>query len=503
MAGSRRSLAGLARGMLAARQAAPVARPAAALLRHSGAHMSNPFGAIAPPAAAWAAPESRRMAAPQLHPATIQALSSVAAMEILGDVVAGAIPFPADLVIPTEQPKPALPEQVDERSRADRVAASIREHIAAGASSAFTVCDLADVRAQHARWREALPRVQPFYAVKCNPDPNVVATLAAGGAGFDCASKAEIDLIRGLGVDPARIVYANPCKQPAHLAHAERVGVDLTVFDSEDELAKVAAKHPRARLLMRILVDDSQAVCTMSQKYGAPLRRVPALLRTAQDLGLAVQGVSFHVGSGCRGAEPFVDAVRAARHAFDIAASLGAPMALLDIGGGFPGGMPDPGRGSDDRGATFESIADRLREALDLHFPAESGVRLIAEPGRFFVSSAGTLVTRVIGRKEDAQARPMYFVDDGLYGSFNSIMYDHATVAPVALDSAGAPLPLEEAAPASVWGPTCDGLDCVVKEAPLPPLRTGDWVRWDNMGAYTSAAGSTFNGMDRPPALYI
>lgn len=453
-----------------------------------------------------------------------QPLSSVAAMDVLEE------PRPEDMV--------DFPEDVTQRFNAvpARTLECIRAHIQAGTTEAFNICNLMDVTRQMARWRAHLPRVDPYYAVKCNPDTQVLAALASAGAGFDCASKAEIDLLRNMGIKTSRIVYANPCKQPSHIKHAAAVGVGLTVFDCEDELDKLHALHPSAKLLLRILVDDSQAQCTMSQKYGAPLWKVPELLRRASNLDLDVTGVSFHVGtlrargpgpspperrangsrrhafatrlragSGCRGPESFVSAVHAARQTVDMAAALGLRMRVVDIGGGFPGGeVPEPGT-LESRApgpATFEAIAGELGRALDTYFPAAGGFELVAEPGRFFVSSSTTLVTNVIGRKADSQGNPMYFVDDGLYGSFNCILYDHAKVYPHALGADGGQLTHARAGACSVWGPTCDGLDCIVDAGTLPPLRVGDWLCWPNMGAYTSAAGSTFNGMARPPTLY-
>ena len=130
----------------------------------------------------------------------------------------------------------------------------------------------------------------------------------------------------------------------------------------------------------------------------------------------------------------------------------------------------------------------------------------MSEPGRYMVNTSHTLATCVIGHKidtysETAAGSKQYYIDDGIYGSFNSLMYDHAEVTPHVLkkaDGAGGSPEL-----CSVWGPTCDGLDCVKRDALLPPLQAGDWLWWENMGAYTAAAASSFNGFAPPPALYF
>ena len=291
----------------------------------------------------------------------------------------------------------------------------------------FFVVDLAEVARRHAEWSKALPCVRPFYAVKCNPDRRVLETLAALGAGFDCASVQEVALVRSLGVPAHDIIYANPCKEPAQLREAVGVhGVQQMTFDSEEELYKARDHSPQARLLLRLAVDDSAARCRLSNKFGAPPDRALEYLQLAHDLGLNVEGVSFHVGSGGGSAAAFEDAVATASAVFDGATAHGlAPLRTLDVGGGFPGvvtpDIPD-----------FDSVARRLSGALERYFPAARGVELIAEPGRFLVDSSCTLHVCVIARKGAAgkTSSPMYFVNDSIYSSFNCIMYDHATVVP-------------------------------------------------------------------------
>ncbi|XP_005000367.1 ornithine decarboxylase isoform X1 [Cavia porcellus] len=370
---------------------------------------------------------------------------------------------------------------------------------------AFYVADLGDVLKKHLRWRKALPRVTPFYAVKCNDSRAIVKTLAAIGTGFDCASKTEIQLVQSLGVPPERIIYANPCKQVSQIKYAASSGVQMMTFDSEVELLKVARAHPKAKLVLRIATDDSKAVCRLSVKFGATLKTSRLLLERAKELNIDVIGVSFHVGSGCTDPETFVQAVSDARCVFDMGAEVGFHMHLLDIGGGFPG--------SEDTKLKFEEITSVINPALDKYFPVDSGVRIIAEPGRYYVASAFTLAVNIIAKKlvlreqagsddeEDASEQTfMYYVNDGVYGSFNCILYDHAHVKPLLQKR---PKPDERHYPSSIWGPTCDGLDRIVERCALPELHVGDWLLFENMGAYTVAAASTFNGFQRPTIHYV
>jgi hypothetical protein len=175
-------------------------------------------------------------------------------------------------------------------------------------------------------------------------------------------------------------------------------------------------------------------------------------------------------------------------------------LTLLDIGGGFPGQQGAP--------ITFDEICDELVPALDTHFPVGSGVRIIAEPGRFFVASAFTLCVNIVAKRViDEEQRQqdedgpkfMYYINDGVYGSFNCLLYDHATVE-VKIPPFYIPQELHRA---SIWGPTCDGIDCITKKTWLPEMDIGQWLIFEDMGAYTCAASSTFNGFSRPSMMYV
>jgi ornithine decarboxylase len=188
--------------------------------------------------------------------------------------------------------------------------------------------------------------------------------MAKLGTGFDCASQAEIELVLGLGVDPSRIIYAQPCKTKSYIRYAAKEGVKLMTFDNADELYKIKALFPEAELVLRIMTDDSASLCRLSAKFGASLDNTDKLLSMAKALDLNVVGVSFHVGSGASDPESFVKAVRDARNVFDHAAAKGFDLKLLDVGGGFEDG-------------TFELFASVLKAALEEYIPPH--IRIIGE----------------------------------------------------------------------------------------------------------------------------
>ncbi|CAI5986476.1 unnamed protein product [Closterium sp. NIES-64] len=419
--------------------------------------------------------------------------------------------------------------------------AHIRACVSDGLDSAFYVMDAGVALQLHATWTQLLPRVQPFYAVKCNPDPALLSLLASVGAGFDVASKAEMEMVAaacgGSLPDPSRIIYANPCKLPAHIRFAAAAGVNMTTFDSVTELQKLRRWNPSAQAVLRVRVDDPGARCPMGVKYGAEAEECPELLEASQELGVEVVGVAFHVGSGAKDARILGDAIMLARDVFNVAEQLGmAPLSLLDIGGGFTyDGLQDDdyasaggGAVAEDGGAdgemSFLKACYSVNVALAKYFPEEMGVRVIAEPGRFFAEAPFTLATKVFGvrsrRTTASKAAALaaltehassssgnasagecavmeYWIDDGIYGSMNCLLYDHAVISarPVKMAAEGQDAAEEgQLCRSTVFGPTCDGLDTILRDVWLPRLDLDDWLVFPKMGAYTQAAGSSFNG---------
>jgi len=426
------------------------------------------------------------------------------------------------------------------------------EQSSLGRDRSFVVSDVGVVERQYSRWCRALPGVQPFYAVKCNPDETLLKTLTGCGAGFDVASAAEMESALSMGVAPEDIIFANPIKSVRDLQYAARMGVNKVTFDNTDELLKIKEHLPTAELVIRLLPDDSGSVMRFGVKFGAPLVHVRGLLQLASELQLKVIGTSFHIGSGCFDTQSYEKAIALCRSVFDMGLELGLPrFTFLDLGGGFPGNPVE----NEDTGSVpaFEKFADVIRSSLATHFPGNThgDVRMIAEPGRYMATAYSTLFTHVQGKREEpadpsdpsGPRKFLYYINDGVYGSFNCIMFDHAhpepipayrfmrdrqslghrektTYPPISLN--GSAINLGQSAElsyvsargmhssskrdqnclATVFGATCDSMDVIVKDYPMEELFVGDWLAFANMGAYTSAASTTFNGMPRPVVFY-
>lgn len=318
-------------------------------------------------------------------------------------------------------------------------------------------------------------------AVKANPDDRVLHLLAQLGTGFDCASKVEIQQVLGIGVDPSRIIYAQPCKAISFIRYAAEQSVKQMTFDSTEELWKIKQHCPDAKLFLRIITDDSSSPVRLSMKFGASLDDTAELLQLAKELGLNIVGLSFHVGSGGTNPSSFVKALQDARFVFDQAAEFGFQMSTLDIGGGFTT-------------EGFETMAAVISATLDELFPPH--VRVIGEPGRYYVSRAFHLACHIVGRrtlKDPVSQICSYrlYLNDGVYGNFSNIVYDHQHPTPKVLRCGDTFLPnhsgLEhrtgEMTTYAIFGQSCDGMDMICQRYDLPDvLNVGDWLYFENMG---------------------
>ncbi len=357
---------------------------------------------------------------------------------------------------------------------------------------AFYVTDLARPIVQFAKFKKNLPRVTPFFAMKCNPSEELIAVLSALGAGFDCASMEEFQtILQGSYADADQIIFANPQKMNSHIRAAERAGVRMVTFDCAKEIEKIATHMPSCKGVLRIATDDSAAVCQFSSKFGAKMHQTYELLETAKKHGVNVIGVSFHVGSGNNDPSAYVAAIKNARKVFDQGISLGFEMKLLDIGGGWPGSEPKLDSQGKPTCLGFEEICSHIRPLMDELFETAT---IIAEPGRYFSESTYALAFNVHGARnvlhDDGSQEHQYYVSDGLYGAFNCVLYDHAHPELHLAD----PDPEVAMKLSTIWGPTCDSADVLLKKQPYPQLEVGDWLFVPNFGAYTSAGAVAFNG---------
>ncbi|MBI4023654.1 MAG: type III PLP-dependent enzyme [Verrucomicrobia bacterium] len=360
------------------------------------------------------------------------------------------------------------------------------------------VVDHAELRRSYALFRKHLPRVQAYYAVKANAHPAIVKTLFDAGGSFDVASFPEFMIVHeNIKHLPAKkrqdwiwdkIIYANPIKDQHTLEQLDQYR-PLVTYDNPVEVGKIKRHAPHAGLILRISVPNTGSVVELSSKFGASPAEAVDLIAAAFKAGLVVEGLSFHVGSQCTNFQNYVQALELADGIFKEAWSRGySQVKILDIGGGFPAPY-------DPHVRPFAELARMLNAEFARLFPAN--MEILAEPGRFLVATAGTLVAGVIG-KAVRGGKPCYYINDGIYGTFSGVLFDHIQYHLKAFPPASRKRPAQIC---SVFGPTCDALDTVSVAENLPDLDLGDLVYSENIGAYTHASSTCFNGF--PPAKVV
>ncbi len=368
------------------------------------------------------------------------------------------------------------------------------KRLAAKHGTPLFVVDHDELRRRYALFRRCLPRVQAYYAVKANPDPAIVKTLYGAGASFDVASFPEFmivhDNIRRMSARKRqqwiwdKIIYANPVKDKRTLEKLDRYK-PLVTYDNLAEVGKIKRHAPHAGLILRVSVPNTGSVVELSSKFGASPGEAVDLIEAAFKAGLVVEGISFHVGSQCTNFQNYVQALEVADSLFKEARSRGHPQVrILDIGGGFPAPY-------DAHVKPFEDLARMLNAEFERLFPPD--VEILAEPGRFLVATAGTLVAEVIGKAVRGGKR-CYYINDGIYGTFSGVLFDHI---PYHLKS----FRKGKEEICAVFGPTCDALDTISVAENLPELELGDFVYSENIGAYSHASSTWFNGF--PPAKVV
>ena len=380
----------------------------------------------------------------------------------------------------------------------------------------FLLCDLNVVYQKLVAWRHLFPRVKPFYALKCHPDENVARVLAdSGGAGFDCASVAEMELALTAQSDPCSVVYANPQRAENHLVQALQLGTKALTFDGVEELNKIdwacrqANVGDRPTMILRILVPDGDSIVPLGEKFGAPLEGVDRLVARAMELDLPIKGVSFHSGSGNHSPKAYETAIHLAAQAIERINELqpGNLCQLLDLGGGYPGrdgylseserfaGTKSPERANGCTAGTTSEIAATVSPLLDRLFPKE--VQIISEPGRYFVEGAFALCSPIYRVEEEDGVRH-YFIPQGVEGVFKDCILCNEVFVPEPL------VPdrqLEvELYPSCVHGPSGRDVDIICRDHPMPKLLEGDWLVFDRMGAYTMSIAARHG---RPPVRYV
>jgi len=355
---------------------------------------------------------------------------------------------------------------------------------AAGYSEPLLVMSEQRLRNNVRRFMQAMPRVRPHYAVKANSNPAILEIFRQEGTCFEIASSAELDALLALGVPAEEVFYSNPIKSPTAVKYAAAKGVRWYSVDSTEELEKIAAIAPQAKLYIRIEVSNEGSSWPLAGKFGASRTGIAAIIATALQYQLNLCGVTFHVGSQCTNINNWLEGIRSAKTIFEQMIAKGFTPELLNLGGGYPVQLTpaDP---------TIEDIAAAINDELE---SLPESIQVMAEPGRYFVGSAGCLVSQVVGVATRDQSRWLY-LDTGFYGGLMELEQGFALT-----------LVSQRTGAAELWslaGPTCDSIDVLGKHYLPATMQAEDLVFLPNMGAYSASCACDFNGFPVPKMLLV
>jgi ornithine decarboxylase len=359
----------------------------------------------------------------------------------------------------------------------------------------LVVIDHDVIRRNYASFRRHLPKVQAYYAVKANPAPEIIETLFKAGASFDVASLPEFLLVHQFIEhlpDKERqdfiwdkIIYANPIK-PKETLRALDQYKPLMTYDNHEELGKIKKYAPHAGLVLRVRVPNTGSIVELSSKFGCESSEAVDLILEAFRIGLVVEGLSFHVGSQCANFDNFVQSLNIAAAVMAEARSRGHEIKILDIGGGFP--VP-----YDAHVRPFPELAGKINAEIKRLFARD--IEILAEPGRFLVATAATSIARVIG-KATRGGKKCYYVDDGVYSTYSGVIFDHIQYRVNAFKRGAKEM-------STVFGPTCDGMDTITQSEELPELAIDDLVYSKDIGAYSNASSTWFNGFAPAKVVHV
>jgi ornithine decarboxylase len=365
-----------------------------------------------------------------------------------------------------------------------------REH-----GTPLVIIDHKILRQNYAAFKRHLPKVQAYYAVKANSDPAIVRTFYKAGASFDVASLPEFMLVyENIRHLPPReqqdfiwdkIIYANPIK-PRETLEALNRYKPLVTFDNLDELKKIKRHAPQAGVVARLRVPNTGSMVELSSKFGCDPGEAVDLIEAAFSMGLVVEGLSFHVGSQCTNFQNFVQALDISAAVLREAKSRGHELKILDIGGGFPAPY-------DRHVKPFSALARNINAEISRLFPED--IQIVAEPGRFLVATAATSVARIIGQAV-RDGKTSYYIDDSVYHTFSGIIFDHCQYHLKSFKKGKTEV-------CAVFGQTCDALDKISLSEELPPLGIDDLLYSENIGAYSSASATFFNGFSPAKVVHI
>jgi ornithine decarboxylase len=349
----------------------------------------------------------------------------------------------------------------------------------------YLLLDKAKVRQKLTSIGKNIRNSEVYYAVKANPDIEVLSLINDLGIGFEIASEGELAMCVSLGVGKERIITSNPIKSFKFLRMAAEYGVNYFAFDSPDEVRKLRDYCPGSNVYVRLAVPNEGSEWPLSKKFSVEIDAAEELLLYAKKKGLNPVGITFHVGSQCTNMYNWNSALDKAKILWDRAEKRGIHLSLLDIGGGYPIRYTK-------NVVNINAINKNINKLIYEKFPKKT--RILIEPGRAVVGDAGIFVTKVIGKARRGDENWLSIdvgVFNGLMESVGGIKYSYI---------------VEGAKEKKLWtlaGPSCDSFDVIDKDIMLPEPEVGNLILILSTGAYTISYASEFNGFSIPKTILI
>ena len=359
-----------------------------------------------------------------------------------------------------------------------------REHV----ETPFLLIDSETIKEKTSLIGRSIKNAKVFYAVKANPDIEILRFLNKLNLGFEISSEGELEILSSLGVKPERIISSNPIKSLKFLKLASSYGIDYFSFDSSDEIDKLSKFASHCNVYVRLSVPNEGSEWPLSKKFGVELDEATTLLSYAKEKGLNPVGITFHVGSQCTNVYNWHIALDKARVLWDIANKNGIQLTLLNIGGGYPINYTK-------HVISIETIETHISSLIYEKFPKEIEIHI--EPGRAVVGDAGILVSTVIGKACRADEDWLYIdvgVFNGLMESVGGIKYSYIVESCRHRQSKKR---------WTIAGPSCDSFDVIDKNIDLPEPNIGNLILILSSGAYTVSYASEFNGFSIPKTILI
>jgi ornithine decarboxylase len=324
-----------------------------------------------------------------------------------------------------------------------------------------------------------------FYAVKANPDIEVLKLIDSLGLGFEIASEGELAILTSIGVKPARIITSNPIKSFRFLRMLAEFNLPYYAFDSKDEVLKLRDYVPGCNVYVRLTVPNEGSEWPLSKKFAVELDEAEELLLYAKKKGLNPVGITFHVGSQCTNIYNWNSALDKAKILWDRMEERGIRLSVLNIGGGYPIRYTKSV-------VDIASIDKNVNALIYEKFPRN--IKVFIEPGRAVVGDAGIFVSRVAGKARRGDDDWLYIdvgVFNGLMESVGGIKYKYI---------------VEGFSHVKKWtlaGPSCDSFDVIDKDILLQEPPIGGRILILSSGAYTISYASEFNGFSIPKTILV